>query len=194
MVKKLLTIIILLFCILISGCVLVPSVNNLSPNKSGPPTTGNVSNYTGIFYEMSVPSIIPGNLTPGTPVTVIFTLNFPSYDGGMTFPNTDTLQIRTELDNSRWTRTLVVNGMKIPQPQTSGNILQLSGSNLSFPAHTEESMGVILQGTAPSVTTPTNKLLVMVQVFGSDVSERWDFYTDWIVNSNETPKILPITS
>lgn len=103
-----------------------------------------------------------GSLTPGTPVTVTFKIDF-SASGDVTFPQDDELDMSTELEKPTWTYSLVLNGVDMPQPSSTGRILSASGWILSYPSSDEESLKVTLQGTAPDVSQTTNKTMIKIQ-------------------------------
>jgi len=115
-------------------------------------------------YTVSQVSVNPaGDLTPGTPVTVSFTIQFAS-SGGETFPTDNTLDFSTDLDNPRWNTVLALNNIDNPQPTEGGKNYQLDGWILSYPSSdVEENLRVNLDGIAPAVPTTTNKTIVRIQ-------------------------------
>lgn len=122
----------------------------------------------GIFaYSVSQVTVNPsGDLTPGTMVTVSFTIQFAS--SGETFPSEDTIDLYTDLDNPKWSVVLVINNIDNPQPLDNKKNVFLSGWVLSYPSSdVEENLRVILQGVAPTVTSTTNKTVVRVQELDS---------------------------
>jgi hypothetical protein len=112
---------------------------------------------------VSNPVINPtGDLTSGTNVSVSFKIDLnPS--GSDTFPKDNTLQIFTDLNNPKWTATLITNGVENPQPLEGGQSIYLTGWVLSYPSSTQESIRVTLEGTVPSVIRSMNKTIVLVQ-------------------------------
>jgi len=112
---------------------------------------------------VSDPVINPtGDLTAGTNVSVSFKIDMtPS--GGLTFPQDNTLQIFTDLNNPQWTSTLIRDGVEHPQAASSGRSMYLSGWILSYPSSVQESLRVTLQGTVPAVTKSMTKTVVLVQ-------------------------------
>ncbi len=119
-------------------------------------------------YTVSQISVNPaGDLTPGTPVTVSFTIQVAG-SGGETFPSESTLDFYTDLDNPRWNTVLVLNNIDNPQPVEGGKNYQLDGWILSYPStDVEENLRVNLEGVAPQVTSTTNKTIVRVQELDS---------------------------
>ena len=103
-----------------------------------------------------------GSLTPGTPVIVTFRVDFTA-SGSETFPSTNELDMSTDLEKPTWTTTLVLDGVETPQPANSGRMISFSGWILSYPASVEESMKVTMQGTAPTVSTTSNKTIIQLQ-------------------------------
>jgi len=114
-------------------------------------------------YTVSQVSVNPaGDLTPGTPVTVSFTIQFAG--SGETFPTDNTLDFSTDLDNPRWNTVLALNNIDNPQPVEGGKNYQLDGWILSYPStDVEENLRVNLEGVAPQVASTTNKTIVRVQ-------------------------------
>ena len=100
-----------------------------------------------------------GALTPNTPVTVSYKVGF-SASGDNTFPSGGDLTMTTELTNPKWTYTLILDGVENPRNPVGGKTLDLSGFELSYPSKVDESIRVTLEGTAPTVDTTTNKILV----------------------------------
>lgn len=103
-----------------------------------------------------------GDLTAGTNVSVSFKIDMtPS--GETTFPQGNTLQIYTDLNNANWGITIIRDGIEYPVPQEFGRSVYLSGWILSYPQSVSESLRVTLEGTVPSVTKSMNKSIVLVQ-------------------------------
>src|SRR5512141_2164045 len=67
-----------------------------------------------------------GSLTPGTPVSVSYRIDFTA-TGDETFASTNELQMSTDLEKPQWKYTLVLDGVETPQPDTSGRTLSVSG-------------------------------------------------------------------
>lgn len=103
-----------------------------------------------------------GSLTPGTAVMVSYKLEFSS-TGDLTFSEDNELQMSTDMEKPKWTWTLILDGIETPQPQESGRMLSLSGWVLGYPAKTDESVRVTLEGTVPSVDKTTNKTIIRIQ-------------------------------
>ncbi len=112
---------------------------------------------------VSNPVINPtGDLTAGTNVSASFKIDMtPS--GTDTFPKDNTLQVFTDLNNAKWTVTLVKNGIDQPAPQEFGRSIYLSGWILSYPSSIQESLRISLEGSVPSVTKSMNRTIVLVQ-------------------------------
>jgi len=119
--------------------------------------------------SVSTVSVSPsGDFTPGTTVTASFTIDF-STSGDETFPADDYLTLSTDLDNPNWNVVLVLNEIDNPQPVDNAKTIDLSGWVLSYdPDDVEESMRVTLTGTAPSVTSTTEKTIVEVSQLDSN--------------------------
>jgi hypothetical protein len=108
-----------------------------------------------------------GALTPNTPVTVSFKVGF-SASSDNTFPSGSDLVMTTELTNPKWTYTLLLDGVENPRNPVGGKTLDLSGFELSYPSTVDEAVRVTLEGTAPSVETTTDKILVNIKELDSN--------------------------
>jgi hypothetical protein len=119
-------------------------------------------------YSISQVTVNPsGDLTPGTPVTVSFTIQFGG-SGDMTFPTGNTLDFYTDLDNPKWNMVLVLNGIENPQTMDNKKNVFLDDWILQYKTSDyEENLRVTLQGVAPTVTSTTNKTVVRVQELDS---------------------------
>jgi len=119
-------------------------------------------------YTVSQISVNPaGDLTPGTPVTVLFTIQFAS-SGGETFSTDSTLDLYTDLDNPKWNAVLALNNIDNPQPLENKKNVYLTGWILSYPStDVEENLRMNLEGVAPAVTSTTNKTIVRIQELDS---------------------------
>ena len=147
------------------------TVSLTSTNVAGS-NTKTVDNYIAVAlggsYESTtcydiLLSIDPsGYLKSGTPVIVSFILDFRA-SGGETFPPSSSLQLITDLENPKWTWTLILNDVENPRPQSNSRILELSGWDLAYPSDVEESVSVTLEGVAPSVASTTNKSIIKIQ-------------------------------
>jgi len=117
---------------------------------------------TSAFSVSSVTIDPTGSLTPGTPVMVTYKIGFQA-SAGETFPSSSELQMITDLEKPKWTWTLVLDGVEMPRPQAGGRMLSLSGFELSYPSDRDESISVTLEGTAPAVTTTSDKTIIKLQ-------------------------------
>jgi hypothetical protein len=145
-------------------------------------------------YAISSVSISPsGALTPGTTVTVSFTLELTGSDE--TFPNDGTLYMHTDLDDPAWSVTMVKND-DIYEPQAVDNAknVYLDGWLLSYdPDSYEINLDITLSGTVPSVSSTTEKTIIQVEeldnrnnvVSGSEVDE-----TRTVVNTGEITQLI----
>jgi len=128
-----------------------------------------------------------GSLTPGTPVTVSFQVQF-SASSGETFPSGDDLQFITDLTSPQWTYTIVLDGVDNPRPVSTSRALDLSGFELSYPSTVDESLQISLQGTAPSVDQTSNKTMISVQEDdqnGNPITSTEFTQTQLVVNVND---------
>ena len=144
-------------------------------------------------FSVSSISIDPsGSLTPGQQVLVSFKIDFAA-DGGSTFPSGGELDLTTDLNNPKWTWTLLLDGVENPRPTAGGRELALSGFELSYPSKVEESVRVTLEGTAPSVTQTTNKSIIRIAQTdnnGNLLSDSIVEKTTQVVNIAEVSKAI----
>jgi len=117
-----------------------------------------------------------GSLTPGTPVIVSFSVDL-SGAGDETFVSANELQMSTDLDSSKWSYSLVLDGVVAEQPANTGRVLSVSGWVLSYPSSMEESLRVTLEGNTPTVSQTTNKTLIKIQ----EVDSRNNIITSTVV-------------
>ncbi len=112
---------------------------------------------------VSNPVINPnGDLTAGTNVSLSFKVDMtPS--GSETFPQGNTLQMYTDLNNPKWGRVLIKDGIESALQQDGSHSVFISGWVLSYPSSVSESVRVTLEGSVPSVTKSMNKTIVLVQ-------------------------------
>jgi hypothetical protein len=102
-----------------------------------------------------------GYLYPGNSVNVSYTVYAAS---GAAFPSYDDLQFITDLDDPKWTYSVVVNGVKNTRPVTGGKILTINGFELGYRNQDEVTVQVVLQGSIPAGTRlGANKTLVTIQ-------------------------------
>ena len=144
-------------------------------------------------FSVSSISIDPsGSLVPGQQVLVSFKIDFPA-DSGSTFPSEGELDLTTDLNNPKWTWTLLLDGVENPRPTEGGRQLSLSGFELSYPSKVEESVRVTLEGTAPSVTQTTNSSLIKISQTDSNgnlISDSIVERTTQVVNVAEVSKAI----
>ena len=102
-----------------------------------------------------------GYLYPGNSVNISYTVYAAS---GAAFPSYDDLQFITELDDPRWTYSVVVNGVKNTRPVTGGRILTINGFELGYRNQDEVIVQVVLRGSIPAgAARGANKTLVTIQ-------------------------------
>ena len=109
-------------------------------------------------FSVGSVSISPsGNLYPGNSVNVSSTVYAAT---GTSFPSYDDLQFVTELDDSQWTYTVLVNGVKNTRPVVRGRTLTINGFELGYEDKDEVVVQTVLQGTIPdghSIWVPTRR-------------------------------------
>jgi len=118
-------------------------------------------------FTVSSVNIDPsGALTPGTPVTVSYKVDFQS-SGSTTFSSSNDLQMSTDLEKPKWTYTILLDGVENPRQPTGGKSLTITGFELSYKSGVEESLRVTLEGTTPTVDKTTDKTIVKIQEIDS---------------------------
>jgi hypothetical protein len=133
-----------------------------------------------------------GSLTPSTPVTVSFKVGFAASSDN-TFPAGSDLVLTTDLMNPKWTYTLILDGVENPRNPVGGKTLDLSGFELSYPSKVDESIRVTLEGTAPTVDTTTEKIMVNVKEVdtnGNIVTSSMVNKTALIINTGDVTKAV----
>jgi hypothetical protein len=133
-----------------------------------------------------------GSLTPSTPVTVSFKVGF-SATSDVTFPAGSDLVLTTDLTDPKWTYTLILDGVENPRNPVGGKTLDLSGFELSYPSKVDESIGVTLEGTTPTVDTTTEKIMVNVKEVdtnGNTVTSSMVNKTALIINTGDVTKAV----
>jgi hypothetical protein len=119
-------------------------------------------------FSVSSVTIDPSvSLTPGTPVTVSYNIDFQSGTGSTTIPSANDIQMSTDLTNPKWTYTILLDGVENPRQSTGGNVLTITGFELSYKSSVEESVRVTLEGTVPTVDKTTDKTIVKIQEIDS---------------------------
>ena len=113
-------------------------------------------------FTVGTVSVNPsGYLYPGHSVNVSYTV-YAAY--GAAFPSYDDLQFITDLDDPRWTYSVVVNGVKNTRPVTGGRTLTINGFELGYEDKDDVTVQVVLVGTIPPGTAlGASKTLVKIQ-------------------------------
>jgi hypothetical protein len=144
-------------------------------------------------FTVSSVTIDPsGSLTPNTPVTVSYKIQFPA-SSGETFPSGSELQMSTDLDSPKWSWTLVLDGVDNPRPQESGRMLSLSGFELSYPSSVDQSVRVTLEGKTPTVDKTTNKTIIKIQEVDQNnnvVTSSKVEHTAMVINTGEVAQVI----
>jgi hypothetical protein len=138
----------------------------------------------------AVPSVSidpSGSLIPGDPVTVSFKVETNG------FPSVDDLQFYTDLDNPKWTYTIIVNGIENPQPGMGGKTVTIIGFVLSYKTADEVAVRVTLEGKTPAVTETTDKTIIRIQEIdaqGRTITSTKVERTAKVINTGEVPKVI----
>jgi len=140
-------------------------------------------------FSVSSVSIDPsGSLIPGTPVTASLKV-----ENSGVFPSGDDLQFYTDLENPKWTYTIIVNGIENPRPVMGGRTLTIVGFELAYKTSDDVAVRVTLEGKAPAVTETTDKNIIRIQEMdaqGRPITSTKVERTAKIINTGEVPKII----
>ena len=147
-----------------------------------------VSAYTveGMTIEPS------GALTPGSAVTASFKVQFGA-SSDLTFPAGSDLVMTTDLTSPTWSYTVILDDVENPRNPVGGKTLDLSGFELSYPSSVDEAIRVTLQGTAPSVDTTTEKIIVNIKEVdtnGNVVASSMINKTALVINTGDVSKVV----
>jgi hypothetical protein len=96
---------------------------------------------------------------PPQKVSVSYGINFIS-SGGVTFSDSDTLGMSTDLDNAHWNYTIILDSNPNTPQVANGKKLDISGWDLSYPSRRDLSIKVILTGDVPVVPATQQKTLI----------------------------------
>ncbi len=124
----------------------------------------------------------PGALAPGTPVTVQFEVDTPSY------PSPGEVRFFTDLDNPTWTYTIIVNGIENIRPVMGGHTLVISGFELSYRADDVVSVQATLEGTTPTVSSLSDQVILQI----SDVNSHGNITTVYTNYYHQVAPAAPI--
>jgi hypothetical protein len=127
-------------------------------------------------------------LIPGTPVTVSYKI-----ENSGVFPSGDDLQFFTELDDPKWTYTIIVNGVENVRPVMGSRTLTIVGFELSYKANDQVAVRATLEGKAPSVTETTDKTIIRIQEMdtsGRSIDSTKVERTAKVINTGEVPKVI----
>ena len=114
--------------------------------------------------SVSSVSIDPsGSLTPTTPVTANFKIDFSGV-----FPSDSEIQMFTDLEKPMWSYTIIVNGIENLNPVETGRTITIGGFVLNYKSSDDVSVRVSLEGGAPAVTETSNKTIIRVTEYDSD--------------------------
>ena len=128
-----------------------------------------------------------GSLTPGTPVTVQFKIDASG------FPSGGEIRLFTDLDNPKWTYTIIVNGIENIRPVEGGRTLAISGFELSYKTSDDVSVRTTLEGVAPPVTQTTNKTIVRITEYdanGKPLTSSQVEKTALVINTGEVASTI----
>jgi hypothetical protein len=135
--------------------------------------------------SVSPVSIDPsGSLTPGTPVSVSFKVEFSG-----DFPQAGEIRLFTDLDKSRWMYTIFVNDVEVLRaPAETGHTLPINGFLLRYKPNDAVSLRVTLEGVAPAVTKTSNKTVIKITEYdgiGRPITSTQVEETALVINTGE---------
>jgi len=141
---------------------------------------------TASAFSVASVSIDPsGSLIPGNSVTASFKV-----ENSGVFPSGDDLQFYTDLDDPKWTYTIIVNGVENVRPVSGGRTLTITGFELSYKSSDEVAVRVTLEGKAPTVSETTDKIIIRVQEIdtsGRAITSTQVERTAKVINTGEVP-------
>ncbi|HVP96664.1 hypothetical protein [Methanoregula sp.] len=110
-----------------------------------------------VAYTVNSMTINPssGALTPGTSVSLSYTVQEPSGQSSM-----NDLIMNTALTAPQWSYIIYVNGNPTAPTQSSSATVDISSFLLEYKSSDDVSIGVTLTGNAPTVTQTSNQTLV----------------------------------
>jgi len=129
-----------------------------------------------------------GPLTPGTPVMVQFKV-----ENTGVFPSGGEIRFFTDLDNPKWTYTIIVNGFENLRPVVGGRTLAISGFELSYKASDKVSVRVTLEGFAPPVTQTSIKTVIRITEYdanGKPITSSQVEKTALVINTGEVASTI----
>ena len=118
-----------------------------------------------------------GPLAPGTAVTVSFTVRFDAWADGETFDSAHSLDIYTELDNARWSATLVDSdpgdgGGPVATTLEPRQAIRYSVDGSTLGGGSERlDLTVRLTGTAPDAAGTQDKVAFRIRELDADSDE-----------------------
>ncbi|MDO9034068.1 MAG: hypothetical protein Q7U51_02555 [Methanoregula sp.] len=140
-------------------------------------------------FSVSSVSIDPsGSLIPGTPVTVSYKVETAGV-----FPSSNDLQFFTDLENPKWTYTIIVNGIENLRPSTGGKTLTIVGFELNYKVSETVAVRATLEGKTPTVTETTDKTIIRIQEMdqtGKPITTTKVERTAKVINIAEVPKVI----
>ena len=134
-------------------------------------------------YTVNSMSISPsGTLVPATTVDLSFTIQLAS---GTTESNS--LQLYTQLNNPKWSYVINVNGVANGLTGASTKTVTIDSFLLNYKSGDDVSVGVTLEGTAPTVTQTSNQTLIQINEVDSNGNLGNSPYTlsTLVVNTND---------
>jgi hypothetical protein len=134
-------------------------------------------------YTVNSMSVSPsGTLVPSTTVDLSFTIQLAS---GSTESNS--LQLYTQLNNPKWSYVINVNGVANGLTGASSKTVTINSFLLNYKSGDDVSVGVTLEGTAPTVTQTSNQTLVQINEVDSNGNLGNTPYTlsTLVVNTND---------
>ena len=199
--KYLLFIVLLVSVILSAGCVVqnnnppVPQTPQIvyvtvlvTPTLTAYPTSISQSVYLKVPSLSVNPS---GSLTPFTPVTTSFNIEFPGV-----FPSDGEIQLFTDLDKPKWTYSIIANGIENLHQVFGGRTFTISGIELNHRDSDVVSVRVTLEGVAPPVAQTSTKTIIRITQYGANgkpVTSSQVEKTALVINTGEISLVIAST-
>lgn len=146
----------------------------------------------------STPEVDPssGDLSPGEGVSVSTVMAMVD-SGDYSFPDDNSLDLYTDLENPVWSYYIIVDGHSSDTPRTvKSHYLTIDGFDLSYSSDTDVSIKFALDGDAPTVTATQDKIVMRVrQIDDSDdvVDDSEYTITRTVVNPQDVQTDLAAT-
>lgn len=140
-----------------------------------------------VVRQSNVTIANPGALTPGMGVAVSVRIDFPDKENS-TYPETNQLELTTDLDKPVWSWRIERNGMELPLTEDTRPRIVIGGGDLSWPANTSEFLKVGVEGIAPPVVENRNLTVIRIRDIAGTAcaGDTVYHYQAWVLNTTIT--------